>query len=116
MLLSGNTGIELTGRCQRYGSVTCTGGISTVPGNNHPGCMDCDACRRMQEMYGTCEYIGETERCTCSVLRAQKNLIERRTESKQSVLRSESTTIVRYRYWLRYLEEQRKEIEKQGLD
>lgn len=113
MLLSGNTGIEQTGRCQKYGFVIYIGGMSTM---SHLECMNCDACRRMQEMYGTCEYIGETERCTCSVLRAQKNLIERRTESKQSVLRSESTTIVRYRYWLRYLEEQRKEIEKQGLD
>ena len=93
-----------------------TGGTSTVSVEKHPGCMDCDACLRMQDMYGTCEYIGETERCTCSVKRTQQRLLERKTEFKQAVLKSESTDRVRVRYWMRYMREQRKEIERLGLD
>ena len=107
----GRLGIEVLVRCQTYGFVTITGGISII--QRHENCRDCDACVRMQNMFGTCEYIGETLRCTCDEKRARERLGTRR-KSVQTVLDSESTAYVRYRYWLGYLDEQRKQIERES--
>lgn len=114
LLLSGNIGIEVIVRCPMSGYAMNTGGIFIA--KKCEDCQDCDACRRMQDMYDTCEYIGGTTRCTCEVKRAQQRLLNVKRESKQTVLRSASTTRTRVRYWLDYLKEQREEIERDGLD
>lgn len=78
----------------------------------HEGCRDCSACLRMQEMYGTCEYIGETHRCECAIARSRERLLEK-PEPKQTVLKSESTTRTRIAYWMNYMREQRELIRRE---
>jgi hypothetical protein len=74
----------------------------------HPGCQDCDNCVAMQELYGTCEYVAQTERCECDLILLRKQL-GRRKKNEQSLLQTESTDRVRYRYWLNKMrEDQRK--------
>lgn len=72
----------------------------------HEGCQDCPACTRMQEMYGTCEYVGGTDRCECASIEYRKNL-GNRTKNEQGILQTGSTDAVRYRYWKRWLQDQK---------
>lgn len=72
----------------------------------HPGCQDCPACVSMQEMYGTCEYVAQTIRCTCNVIAYRKNLGKRR-RSTQTFLQTETTERARFRYWMKRMREEK---------
>lgn len=70
--------------------------------NEHEGCRGCDACVRMQEIHGTCEYVAQTERCTCDQKRAMEEL-GNRTKNVQNTLKTSSTDRVRLAYWRRWM-------------
>lgn len=110
-VLYGNIGTVLQHLCLKYGYVIIIGVSGLV--TRHEGCRDCDACKRMQDLYGTCEYVGETERCECKLRRYRENLGKRR-KSVQTYLQTDSTAWTRYRYWLDYLDQQRQEIEEES--
>lgn len=101
----GSIGRNALVQCRRYGYVTNIGGKYMA--QRHDGCRDCDACKRMQAMYGTCEYVGETHRCECPQRRSRERLLERKCEPRQTVLQTDSTERTRVRYWFDYLRQQR---------
>lgn len=104
----GSIGRNAPAACRRYGYATNIGGKYIA--QRHDGCRDCPACVRMQAMYGTCEYVGETHRCECPQRRSRERLFQRRRGTRQTVLQSDSTERTRVRYWFDYLRQQRELI------